>query len=136
LADSAAGVRFFRVQQALTRTLAREGVGLLAGTDVGPYAPTIPGFSLHDELAQLVAAGLTPLAALQAATIGPARFLGRAGSLGEVAVGHRADLVVLDANPLTDIRNVARIHAVVVGGAVLTSGARAQLLERLRAAGL
>jgi hypothetical protein len=132
LPDSASGVRFFRVQQALTRILAREGVGLLAGTDVGPYAPMIPGFSLHDELAQLVDAGLTPLAALRTATIEPARFLGRTDSLGQVAVGHRADLVVLDASPLVDIRNVTRVHTVVVGGTVMSNSARAQLLERLR----
>ena len=131
--DTAATVRFFRAQQALTRILAREGVALLAGTDVGPYAPMIPGFSLHNELAQLTAAGLTPLAALRAATIEPARFLGMADSVGQVAPGYRADLAVLDANPLTDIRNVARIHSVVVGGTVLSDSARANLLDRLRA---
>jgi hypothetical protein len=131
-ADSAAAVRFFRVQQALVRTLAQEGVGLLAGTDVGPYAPMVPGFSLHDELAQLVAAGLTPAAALRAATASPARFLGIADSVGLVAPGYRADLVVLDANPLDEIRNVTRIHAVVIGGRLLSSAERARLLDEMR----
>jgi hypothetical protein len=133
LPDTAPTLRFFRVQQTLTRILAREGVALLAGTDVGPYAPMIPGFSLHDELSQLVSAGLPPRSAIRAATIEPARYLGLADSVGRVASGYRADLVVLDDNPLEEIRSVARVHAVVVGGTLLSSAARTRLLEQLRA---
>jgi imidazolonepropionase-like amidohydrolase len=79
----------------------------------------IPGYSLHQELELLVGAGLSPLAALQAATLNPARFLDAADSLGAVEPGKVADLVLLDADPLTDIRNTARIRAVIAGGRYL-----------------
>lgn len=89
---------------------------ILAGTDVGvPFAE--PGASLHTELQLLVRhLGLTPLEALQAATIEPARFLGATDSLGTVRVGKLADLVLLGANPLEDIRHTTRIDGVVVNG--------------------
>lgn len=97
------------------RLLKEAGVVLLAGTDVGvPFQ--VPGFSLHVELERLIAAGLTPLGALQAATLNPARVLGMSDSLGTVEAGKLADLVLLDANPLEDIRNTRRIVAVVAAG--------------------
>jgi imidazolonepropionase-like amidohydrolase len=97
------------------RLLNEAGVLLLAGTDVG--IPTlIPGLSLHEELELLVEAGLTPLEALRTATINPARVLGQTESLGSIEVGKLADLVLLDANPLTDIRNTPRIRAVIADG--------------------
>jgi hypothetical protein len=97
--------------------MGRTGVELLAGIDVGnPFL--IPGFSLHDELSLLVKAGLSPAEALRSATINPARFLGRDAELGTIATGKLADLVLLDANPLQDIRNTTRINAVVVNGRV------------------
>nr|MBA3890204.1 amidohydrolase family protein [Gemmatimonadaceae bacterium] len=89
------------------------------------------GASLHEELALLVASGLTPLQALQAATLNPARYLSATDSLGTVAPGKLADLVLLDANPLEDIRNTQRIHAVVLNGRLL---ARAALLQAAQAA--
>lgn len=92
----------------------RAGVGILAGTDVD-----LIGFSLHDELALLVKSGLTPMEALQAATRNPAKFLGRLDSLGTVEVGKQADLVLLEANPLVDIRNTQKISAVVAQGRLL-----------------
>jgi Amidohydrolase family len=97
----------------------RAGIGLLAGTDVG--APLIvPGFSLHDELAHLVnTAGLTTRQALEAATIGAARVVGMADSLGTIDTGKLADLVLLDANPLIDIGNTRRIRAVIANGRLL-----------------
>jgi len=76
----------------------------------------IPGFSLHEELVRLVEAGLTPLQSLQAATLNPARVLGLADSLGTIEPGKLADLVLLDANPLDDIRNTQQIRAVVADG--------------------
>jgi len=98
------------------RALNEAGVVLLAGTDVGIPA-LIPGISLHEELELLVdAAGLTPLQALRTATINPARVLGLADALGSVEVGKLADLVLLEADPLTDIRNTQRIRAVVADG--------------------
>jgi imidazolonepropionase-like amidohydrolase len=91
------------------------GVVLLAATDVDiPLG--VPGLSLHEELARLVEAGLTPLASLQAATRNPAHVLGLADSLGSIEPGKLADLVLLDANPLDDIRNTQKIHAVVADG--------------------
>jgi imidazolonepropionase-like amidohydrolase len=93
----------------------RAGVGILAGSDVyNPYV--FPGFSLHDELSLLVEAGLSPMAALQAATIGPARFMGQAERRGTVEMGKVADLVLLDRDPLTDIHNSTSIRAVILGG--------------------
>jgi hypothetical protein len=91
------------------------GVVLLAGTDVGvPFQ--VPGISLHVELERLVEAGLTPLAALQAATLNPARVLDMSDSLGTAESGKLADVVLLDANPLQDIRNTQKIRAVVADG--------------------
>jgi hypothetical protein len=93
----------------------RTKVELLAGTDTGdPY--TIPGATLHDELEQLVAAGLSPHQALAAATIAPARFLGWDEAMGTIETGKLADLVLLDADPLIDIRNTRKIAAVFARG--------------------
>jgi mono/diheme cytochrome c family protein len=95
--------------------MAASGVPFLAGTDA-PVTWAFPGFGIHDELALLVEAGLTPLQALQAATLNPAWFLGRTAELGTVAEGRLADLVLLDANPLEDITNTTRIRAVIADG--------------------
>jgi imidazolonepropionase-like amidohydrolase len=91
------------------------GVAIMAGTD--STAPNvIPGFSLHEDLAYLVQAGLTPMQALQAATARPAEFLHRTAEQGIIATGKRADLVLLDANPLDNIHNTQKIHAVLLNG--------------------
>ena len=96
-------------------SLNEAGVLLLAATDVGvPFQ--VPGISLHVELERLVEAGLSPLEALQAATHNPARVLKMADSLGSIEPGKLADLVLLDANPLEDIRNTQKIRAVVADG--------------------
>ncbi len=112
------------------RLLYEAGVVLLAATDVGLPA-VVPGVSLHEELALLVEAGLTPLASLQTATLNPARVLGMADSLGTVEVGKLADLVLLDANPLADIRNTLRIRAVVADGQIYTSAELEQLAAQV-----
>lgn len=91
--------------------LVARGNRLLAGCD-----GLVPGFCLHDELRLMVEAGLTPLQALQTATINPATFLERQTTAGTIAVGKRADLVLLDADPLIDIGNARRIAGVVAGG--------------------
>jgi amidohydrolase family protein len=105
----------FKKYQELTGLLHRAGVPLLAGTDTPePFVP--PGFSLHQELELLVESGLSPAAALAAATINNARALGREDQLGTVSPGKLADLVILTADPTIDIRNTRRIHAVVRGG--------------------
>ncbi len=94
----------------------RAGVILLAGTDIA--GPRIPGFSLHNELSMLVAAGLTPAQALQAATLNPANVLKTTNDFGSVEVGKVANLVLLDANPLENIDNTRRISTVVLKGKV------------------
>ena len=75
------------------------GAGLLLGSDA-PQLLNVPGFSLHKELALMVAAGLTPAEALTTGTVGPARYFGAEAEFGRVAVGLDADLVLADANPL------------------------------------
>ena len=101
----------------LTRQMHSAGVKILAGTDsLDPH--NVPGRALAQELTLLVQAGFTPLDALRAATRNPAEFMARKDT-GRVAEGARADLVLLDANPLADINNVTRIHAVVLGGKLL-----------------
>jgi hypothetical protein len=118
----------YRREVMILGELYRAGVPILAGTDeLNPYC--LPGFSLHDELARLVGAGLTPLAALQAATLNPARFFHATDTLGTVAEGKIADLVLLDADPLADIRNVSRIAAVVVNGRLIDAAERERLLN-------
>jgi imidazolonepropionase-like amidohydrolase len=110
----------------------RAGVRFLAGTDLGnPYL--VPGFSLHDELGLLVGSGLTPLEALQAATLGPAEFFRASDSLGTVEPGKVADLVLLDASPLDDIANVDRISAVCTHGALLGRATLDKLLADVEA---
>ena len=118
-------------QREIITLLRSENVRFLAGTDLAnPYI--FPGFSLHDELGLMVEAGFTPLQALQAATIEPARFLGAADSMGTVAAGRVADLVLLDANPLDDIRNISRVHAVIAAGRLYRRAALDSLLAEGR----
>ena len=114
----------------IVAALHRAGVPLLAGTDA-PMPEVYPGASLHDELRLLVAAGLAPREALRAATLGAAEFLGIAADTGSIAVGKRADLVLLDADPRRDIGNTRRIEAVVLDGRLLR---RADLDALLRPA--
>lgn len=110
--------RDYQFHQRLVAMMQRYGVGLLAGTDTGD-AYVLPGYALHDELASLVEAGLTPAQALRTATINPARFFNIEAQAGSIAKGQRADLVLLDANPLDDIRNTRKITAVILRGGLL-----------------
>jgi imidazolonepropionase-like amidohydrolase len=125
--------RFFQRRLRLVGDMHRAGVGFLAGSDaLNPYC--FPGFSLHDELEWLVKAGLSPAAALQAATRNPAVYLQREKDLGTIEVGKLADLVLLDADPLADIRGTRRIAAVVHRGRLLDRTALDRMLaeaERL-----
>jgi hypothetical protein len=105
----------FTAESRLTGELFHAGVPMLAGTDVGnPFC--FPGFSLHDELALLVDSGLTPLAALQTATLNAAIFMNATDRYGSVSKGKVADLVLLDADPLQDIHNTTKIQEVFLDG--------------------
>lgn len=99
----------------LTGKLYRAGVPILAGTDA-PEPQVTPGFSLHEELELLVESGLPPAAALQAATWNNAAALRQTANLGSIAPGKLADIVLLDADPLADIRHARRIAHIVRGG--------------------
>jgi hypothetical protein len=94
------------------------GVPIAAGTDT-PIGYAIPGYSLHNELDILVRAGLTPLEALHAATIRPAEFFSLEDEMGSIEVGKRADLVLLNTDPLADIRNTLDIKLVISKGKVV-----------------
>ncbi len=123
--------RVFREFIELVGMMHRDGVNLLAGTDIASRS-LYPGFSLHEELALLVEAGLPPMSALQAATRNPAAFL-KLDHLGTVEQGKTADLVLLDASPLEDIRNTTKIHAVIVNGRFLDRARLDSLLAEAEA---
>lgn len=112
----------------LVRKLHAAGVPFLAGTDTPAGVDVLPGISLHLELQRFVAAGFTPLEALQTATLNPAKFYNKLNDYGTVQPGRIADLVLLKANPLDDIANTRRITAVIHDGQYLSQ----QDLEQLR----
>jgi imidazolonepropionase-like amidohydrolase len=110
------------------------GVNILAGTDAGSVL-VYPGFALHEELRRLVEdAKLSPRDALWSATIGPARFARLDDRLGPLSAGKIADIVLLDADPLTDIRNTRRIFAVVQAGRLFSRADLDALLAQVRSA--
>lgn len=125
--DFALAKRDFQKALEIVGAMRRAGVKFLAGTDT-PTAYCFPGFSLHDELGLLVKAGLTPIEALQAATINPAN------SLGAIAKGKIADLVLLEANPLQDIRNTQKIAAVVCNGQLFQKTELQKMLNEVEVA--
>ncbi len=103
------------------KALHDEGAGLLLGTD-SPFPGTSAGFSIHDELTHLVAAGLTPYEALKTGTINAAESLRETDRWGTLSVGKTADLVLLSDNPLRDIQNTRKIEGVVLRGKWITKG--------------
>jgi imidazolonepropionase-like amidohydrolase len=114
--DLATRKRFVEKELEVVNAMHRAGVPFLAGTDTASGVYIFPGFSLHEELQRFVAAGFTPLEALQTATINPAKFFGTEEQMGTVERGKLADLVLLDANPLDDIGNTQKIAGVIVNG--------------------
>jgi len=96
--------------------LHKAGIRVGMGTDSGATIPRIQGFAEHRELELLTQAGLSPMQALQAATSGNAAILGIDKERGTLAAGKQADVLVLDANPLDDIRNTRKIHALWLRG--------------------
>jgi imidazolonepropionase-like amidohydrolase len=125
---------YFAHNLQMVGALHRAGVPFMAGTDTAPGVYIMPGFSLHDELANFVEAGFTPMESLQTATSNPARFLGMEASFGSVEPGKIADLVLLSANPLEDIRNTRKISIVVANGQLFDRAALDQILMHVEAA--
>jgi hypothetical protein len=125
--------RLFERELQLVGDMHRAGVRFMTGTDLS-NAYVFAGFSVHHEMELLVRAGLTPLEALQASTINPAMFLREEKNLGTVETGKLANLVLLEANPLTDIRNTQRINAVIVNGQYLSKQRLQGLLDQAAAA--
>ncbi|HEV2079627.1 MAG TPA: amidohydrolase family protein, partial [Allosphingosinicella sp.] len=107
--------RFVRIRGKLIKALHDEGAGLLLGSDA-PQWFNVPGFSLHRELAYLIDAGLTPYQALATGTRNVSRFLGTPDEFGTVRAGSRADLILLEANPLQDVGNLRRSAGVFLNG--------------------
>ncbi|MGI4736898.1 MAG: amidohydrolase family protein [Janthinobacterium lividum] len=124
--------RFVTHELAIVRKLHAAGVGFLAGTDTPAGVDLIPGVSLHLELQRFVAAGFTPLEALQTATLNPAKFYNRRQDFGAVQAGRLADLVLLSANPLIDIANTRKIAGVLADGRYLSRPDLDALQRRLQ----
>jgi N-acetylglucosamine-6-phosphate deacetylase len=114
----------------LVNIMRRAGVQFMAGSD-SPAPYVVPGFSLHAELEWLVKSGFSPTQALQSATFNPALFLAKLNKFGVVETGHAADLVLLEANPLKDIRNTRKIAAVVVAGKYYSRQELDKMLARI-----
>ena len=104
----------------------------MLGTDT-PKPGALPGYSLHSELEKFAAAGLTPYEALRARSYDAAKFLHQENEFGVVAKGRRADLLLVEANPLADVKNVSKIAGVVTGGHWFTAVELNQRLVALRA---
>jgi amidohydrolase family protein len=126
--------KFVQHELDIVKKLNQAGIPFLAGTDCPAGVDVIPGFSLHLELQRFIAAGFTPLEALQTATIRPAQFLDKLNDYWTVETGKVADLVLLDANPLDDIANTQKIAAVVVAGRYLSRANLDRILSDVEAA--
>jgi hypothetical protein len=124
---------FYRKGLELTGAAYRAGVPVMVGTDANDSYVFV-GSSVHDELDELIKAGLKPGEALDAATRTGAEYLGKTADYGTIVLGRAADLVLLDANPLDDIRNVRRINSVIIGGRYLPRTALDSLLSSAEAA--
>ena len=126
--------KFIDKELEVVQTLHKAGVPFLAGTDTPPGVYIFPGFSLHEELQRFVAAGFTPLEALQTATLNPARFFQMEDQFGTIEKGKYADLVFLDANPLDDIRNTQKVAAVILNGRYFSKADLQKLLQHVEEA--
>jgi imidazolonepropionase-like amidohydrolase len=116
----------------LVKAFVAAGIPVLTGTDA-PVPGLVPGFALHDEFEALTRAGMSNQQVLEATTRRAAEWLGTIGDRGTVEAGKRADLVLLDADPLSDIGNTRRIHAVILGGEMLGHATLERKLVKLAA---
>jgi imidazolonepropionase-like amidohydrolase len=132
--DAAASARYLSLRRTLIKALADSGARLLMGTD-SPQMFNVPGFSLHHEIALLQEAGLTPWQVLESGTRNVAEYAAKDleldGKFGTVAPGNRADLILLDANPLADARNVSRRAGVMVRGRWLPAAELDRMLAEI-----
>jgi imidazolonepropionase-like amidohydrolase len=126
--------RFVQMELDMTLAMFKAGVPFMAGTDTAAGVHIFPGFSLHQELVLFQRAGLTPMQALQTATLNPAKFMGRTADLGTVEKGKLADLVILDADPLKDIANTQKIRGVVLAGRYFDRAALDNMLRNIEKA--
>ena len=126
--------KFIEKELEVAGMLHKAGVPFLAGTDTPAGVHIFPGFSLHEELQRFVAAGFTPLEALQTATLNPARFFGMEDQLGTVEKEKLADLVILSGNPLEDIANTQKIVGVILDGHYFSRGGLDKMLARVQVA--
>jgi imidazolonepropionase-like amidohydrolase len=126
--------KFVQMELDMTLAMFRAGVPFMAGTDTAAGVHVFPGFSLHEELALFVKAGLTPMQALQTATLNPAKFMNRVADMGTVEQGKLADLVLLDANPLDDIDNTRKIRGVILAGRYFDRPALDRMLHGVQVA--
>lgn len=123
--------RFTQMELDIVQQMHLAGVPFMAGTDTAAGVRVFPGFSLHEELAYFVKAGFTPMEALQTATVNPAKFLGRLSELGTIQEGKLADLVLLNANPLEDIRNTRKIDSVILAGKYYSRANLDEMLQKV-----
>ena len=121
------------LRRRILKALQSAGCPIAFGTD-SPQLYSVPGFSIHREMSSMVAAGLTPQQILQAGTRNPARYFGAEQEFGSVAAGQRADLILLNGNPLTDLANVGRRAGVMVNGRWLPEAEIQARLERIATA--
>ena len=126
--------KFLEKELEVVGLLHKKGVPFLAGTDTPPGVYIFPGFSLHEELQRFVAAGFTPLEALQTAAINPGKFFGMEDRLGSIEPGKLADLVLLRANPLANIANTQKIAAVIANGHYFSAEDLQKLEDQVEAA--
>jgi imidazolonepropionase-like amidohydrolase len=116
----------------MLKAMSDAGVTILLGTDA-PQVFSVPGFSLFHEMRDMVEAGMTPLQVLHSGTVAVARHLGVAGEAGTIAIGKRADLILLDANPLEDIANMEKRSGVIVNGRWLSRAVIDRTLDEIAA---
>lgn len=124
--------RFIEIRRAIIKALHDEGAGLLLGSDA-PQVWNVPGVSVHRELEAIVAAGLSPYQALETGTRNVARFFGVEDRSGTIAVGKQADLVLLEGDPLADIRNTRHLSGVMIRGRWISRQEIDARLERIAA---
>ncbi|MGH9713712.1 MAG: amidohydrolase family protein [Candidatus Acidiferrales bacterium] len=129
----ASRTEYFSRNLKMVGAMHKAGESFLAGRDTAAGVYIMPGFSLHDELANFVEAGFTPMESLQTATSNPAKFLGIENDFGSIETGKTADLVLLNADPLEDIQNTQKIEAVFAAGHYYSRGDLDEILSGVAA---